>query len=218
MRRSFLAPLLGFLTAPAAAHAEVPDTRVDDTRPREVARKPDPEDLRMFKLTGGFGAEGFLGGAMRDLAGIGPAWNVRVGWGNSQSVTVEAGYAGSRQPVHSMDNGALTAHGAHGMLRVNIVPELVVEPFFFVGAGWSRYTVSGTPANVELATRQDNTLEFPFGIGVAYGYRGFSLDLRVGVRVIAAPDLVPAMEPIEGSEDSEMMHRYGVTVNITHTL
>lgn len=167
-------------------------------------------------VTAGAGVEGFIGVGMRNAVGIGPSWAVRVAYGNPQSVRVEAEYVGSQQPIRLMDvGGNLVGHGVHGLVNINLFPEARYEPFFYAGAGWSRYSVSSGGAGL-LASR-DDVFEMPIGIGAAYRWHNVVVDVRAGVRVTTGPDLLPSPMP-EGSEHSEMMHRYGIAAQLGYSL
>jgi len=172
---------------------------------------------RHLDLSAGVGLEGFIGSEMRDVAGVGPAWSVRAALGNPQSVRVELVYQGSRQPVSFMaDHGSLTGHGVQGLLHVNVYPEGLVEPYFVLGAGWSRFSISGRSGGSMLAAA-DDVFEMPIGFGFAYRWHQLVVDLRVGVRAVTAPNLLPSPTPT-GSEDHAMMHRYGATLGIGYSL
>jgi hypothetical protein len=167
-------------------------------------------------ITTGVGVAGFIDRNMRNAVGAGVSWALRGALGNPRSVGVELAYVGSLQPILLMDAGSnVVAHGVHGGFRINVVPELSWEPFFFLGAGWSRYSVSQRPMGSVLSAH-DDVAEFPIGLGGAYRRRGFVADLRIGVRVITAPDLLTNPDA-EGSEDSYMLHRYGATAHVGYS-
>jgi hypothetical protein len=167
-------------------------------------------------VMGGVGIESFIDRNMRSAVGAGVSWAVRGALGNPLSVSVELAYLGSRQPVRLMDAGSdVIGHGVYGGFRINVYPELRWEPFFFVGAGWSRYSVSQRPASSLLAARDDVAV-FPIGFGGAYRRGSFVVDLRAGVRIVSAPDLMENPDPM-GSENSHSMHRFGVTTNVGYS-
>ena len=196
------------LVAPSIGHGQPTDV---DARRAVLAGSP------RLDVSAGVGIEGFIGSELRDIAGPGPAWSVRAAVGNPESVRVELAYAGSRQPLSAIaGDGALTGHGARGLLLVNVYPEGTLAPYFFVGAGWCRYAVSGRAPGSVLAAR-DDVFESPFGVGVAYRGRRLVLDLRMGMRTATGPDLLPSADP-SGSEDSAMMHRFGITAGIGYVL
>lgn len=215
MSRAALAVvLLSVLASPAAVVAQERDEPEDEP---ETAHEAFERSQSSVSVLAGVGFEGFLTTALRDLVADGPAWTVRVAIGNREAVLFEAAYVGSRQTLRGMASGALVAHGASGMFRINIAPELSFQPFFYVGAGWSRYAISGgAGTDVPLASR-DHVIEFPFGIGASYRVGELVLDVRAGMRAVSDPDLLPNDMP-NGSEDSESMHRYGVTAQLGYSL
>lgn len=205
---AFVVVLISLLAGRSPARAQ--DVTRDSAHEAFMKSRP------RITVLAGVGLEGFISSALRDLVRDGPAWNVRVAVGDREAVMFEAAYVGSRQMLRGMESSALVAHGASGVFRINIVPELVFQPFFYVGAGWSRYTVTGGGAE-RFVTRTDHVLEFPFGVGVSYRVGDLVLDLRAGMRPVSDPDLLPNSMP-DGSEDSESMHRYGVTAQLGYSL
>jgi hypothetical protein len=162
------------------------------------------------------GVEGFIDARMRDAVGAGVAWAVRTSYGNPESIRVELAYVGSRQLVDLMEMGAsLIGHGAEAGVRINVFPEARWEPFFFVGAGWSRFSITER-GRASLFPDHDDVAEFPIGLGAGYRLGGLVLDLRVGFRVITGPDLLPNPDA-EGSEKSRMMHRFGATTLVGYS-
>lgn len=168
-----------------------------------------------YTLIAGVGFEGFIDSHMRDAVSSGPAWNVRGTIGNPENVNFEVFYSGSRQPM-KMGADTLVANGLLAQLRINMFPEARLEPFFYMGAGWSRFSVKGrTPDSMFPA--HDDVLEMPIGIGFAYRVGDLVADLRTGFTVITGQDLIRNPEP-DGSEDSYSMHRFGVTAQIGYSL
>ena len=168
-----------------------------------------------YSLVAGVGLEGFIDSHMRDAVSSGPAWNVRGSIGNPEEVSVELFYAGSRQ---SMNMGAdtLVGNGVLGQVRINLFPAAFFEPFFYFGAGWSRFSVKGrTPDSMFPA--HDDVLEMPIGIGLAYRTGAFVADLRTGFTVVTGQDLIPNPDA-QGSESSYSMHRFGVSAQIGYSL
>jgi hypothetical protein len=168
-----------------------------------------------YSVVAGAGIEGFIDSHMRDAVSSGPAWNVRGSIGNPEEVSVEVFYAGSRQPMH-MGADTLVGNGVLGQVRINLFPAAVLEPFFYFGAGWSRFSVKGrTPDSMFPA--HDDVLEMPIGIGLAYRTGAFVADLRTGFTVITGQDLIKNPEA-QGSERSYSMHRFGISAQIGYSL
>lgn len=214
---AFAVVLCAVLASPAIGAAQQRDAPEDEP---ETAHEAFERSHAGVSVLAGVGFEGFVTSALRDLVADGPAWSVRVAMGNREAVLFEAAYVGSRQTLRGMASGALVAHGASGLFRINIAPELRFQPFFYVGAGWSRYSVAGGAGDggpaPPLASR-DHVIEFPFGVGASYRVGALVLDLRAGMRAVSDPDLLPNAMP-NGSEDSESMHRYGVTAQLGYSL
>jgi hypothetical protein len=168
-----------------------------------------------FSLAAGLGFEGFIDGHLRDAVSAGPAWNVRGSFGNHEGVVVEVFYAGSRQPM-TMGADALLGNGVLGQMRINTFPGASFDPFFYFGAGWSRFSVKGrTPDSMFPA--HDDVLEMPIGIGAGYRFGSVVADIRAGFTVITGQDLIRNPNP-EGSEKSYSMHRFGISAQIGYAL
>jgi hypothetical protein len=190
---------LSVLVIPAAAAAQ---SSIEATR---AVREASP-DL-VVSLVGG--VEGFIGKSMRDAVGPGAAWGVRASYGNHESVRAEVAYLGSAQPLRGTD-ASVMAHGVVGQFRINVFPDARVEPFFFMGVGWARFSASAMGG---LSAREDDVFMTPIGVGAAYRIGAFVVDARFALTVATAPDLVDNAMPA-GSEDSEMMHRLGITTAV----
>lgn len=169
------------------------------------------DDPQSYSVVAGFGVETFVGSHMRDVIGSGPVWTVRGVVGHPESVSIEVSYVGSRQPIN-IGGDTLVGTGALGLFRINVYPDARVDPFFCIGAGWARFSVSGR-TDGSLLPAHDDVIEIPFGLGVAYRRGAFIADLRAFYTAVSAPDLLPNPMP-EGSEDSYMMHRLGVTADV----
>ena len=74
------------------------------------------------------------------------------------------------------------SNGLEGALRINIPIMLydnLLEPYGFVGLGWSYYQVTNYSRQVTAdLTNNDNVMTVPVGGGFAYGYKGFLIDAR----------------------------------------
>jgi hypothetical protein len=178
-----------------------------------VSAEPDPSALPA--MSAGVGVEGFLGRALREIAGPGMAWNVRVAMGTPADIRVELVYAGSSQKVSGagMDGGRLVGHGVHGLLRVNVAPNPAFEPFFYLGGGWNRFHVSGATGR-DLRS-PDHVLEILFGLGVARRFGRLVLDARTGLSLMSGADLIPKGDR---APEGETMHRFAARVNLGFAL
>jgi hypothetical protein len=172
---------------------------------------PDGPDRALdLAISAGAGVDGFLGGTARERFAAGPSWNVRVGMLDRTEIRLELVYAGSSQEIAEGDGARLVAHGVYAQLRVNVAPRWVVEPFFYAGGGWTRWTVSGPAGDLETP---DHILEIPFGFGLARRFGDFVVDARAGLSVASGADLVPAAG-MTTSTESTSLHRFGVRANI----
>jgi hypothetical protein len=134
-------------------------------------------------LVGG-GFQDFTNNRLRDATGDGGYWNARVIAGTREFVGMEAAYVGDARSISGLGLGSdsrLISNGVEGDLRLNIPimrgPSLI-EPFGFVGVGWSHYTVSQNNTAVSDFTAHDDVLTVPFGGGLEFAYRGFMADAR----------------------------------------
>jgi hypothetical protein len=134
-------------------------------------------------LVGG-GFEDFTNSRLRDVTGNGGYWTARVVAGTREYVGMEAAYVGDARSISGLGLGSdsrLVSNGLQGSLRLNLPimrgPSLI-EPFGFVGVGWSHYTVSQNNAAVSDLTSRDDVLTLPYGGGLEYSYRGFMADAR----------------------------------------
>ena len=134
-------------------------------------------------LVGG-GFEDFTNSRLRDVTGNGGYWTARIIAGTRQFVGMEAAYLGDARSISGLGLGGdsrLISNGLQGALRVNLPimrgPSLI-EPFGFVGVGWSHYTVSQNNTAVSDLTSHDDVLTLPYGGGLEFAYRGFMADAR----------------------------------------
>lgn len=203
--RSLFIAIAGISAADMASAQE--PSRAEDGH---VPPRPDPTARPV--ISAGLGVEGFLGQALRDVAGPGPAWNVRAAMGTPHDIRVELVYAGSSQEIagDGMEGGRLVGHGVHALLRVNVAPNPAFEPFFYLGGGWNRFHVTGATGR-ELRS-PDHVLEIPFGFGAARRFGRIVLDVRAGFSIMNGADLIPKDAP--GAPEGETMHRAGARMNL----
>ncbi len=156
----------------------------------------------------GAGMNGFVGSEARGVIGPGVGWEARVTTLDNRHVRAELSYLGSTQNLIEDTSIALRAHGVQGTLRVNVVPTWPVEPFVYLGAGWSRFTVTSN-ASGAFAT-PDNVLDIPFGLGAAYHIGSIVIDLRAALSVVTGADVVEVMETMENAN----MNRFSVRASV----
>ena len=83
-----------------------------------------------------------------------------------------------------LDSDALlVGNGVQGNLRINATTgDVPVQPFIYGGVAWRRYQLSNTSENTSDVIGEDDVLEVPLGIGVAYKIGGMMLDARLAGR------------------------------------
>jgi hypothetical protein len=177
-----------------------PVAPVEETPPAPIAAAPPPTQptyelapgyhytsiIGMALLVGG-GFQDFTHGNARDLTAGGGSWNARIVAGTRSFIGVEAAYVGSANNVRNVlgtnVSSSVIGNGLEGALRLQ-VPIMtgyhMIEPFGFVGLGWSNYRVTNNQiATSSFATKSDNVMTVPLGGGVAYTYKMFTVDGRV---------------------------------------
>jgi hypothetical protein len=148
-----------------------------------------PEDYRLgVGMMFGGGITDFASPTVRDMTGTGGAWDVRLIFGQREVLALETAYVGSAHYISALglDNDAmLVSNGAEGTLRLNI-PVIdhgsIIEPFGFVGLGWSRYELTQTTYNRSNLSTAENVMEVPYGAGLTMGSDGFLVDIRFTYR------------------------------------
>lgn len=189
-------------TAPPAPPAPEPvivspppqePTPVDvDVHVHDLGKEEKPEPIGV-SLTVGGGVFGYTDQAMRDTTASGGMWDVRAAIGTHSPIAVEAAYIGTAQQINSvgLDDGAmLLGTGVEGVARVNLLPNQVVNPYFFGGAAWKRIDLTNTDTNTSDVQEVDNLIEIPVGVGLAYRMSGFVLDGRAELRMATEEDLI----------------------------
>jgi hypothetical protein len=146
----------------------------------------------------GGGVQDFAWSNARSFTQTGGFWNARLIFGTRQFLGFEAAYVGSAQSISALglsNDAVLVSNGAEGALRLNIpimARASLVEPFAFVGAGWSRFHVTNSSVNTSSVATNDDVLTIPYGGGLAFGYRGFLADARFTYRSTFYNDLLRA--------------------------
>jgi hypothetical protein len=169
-----------------------------------------------FSLTAGGGVEGFTGQTLRNTTSPGGNWDVRASIGTKSILGFEASYIGSAQAIEALGldkNAVLVGNGVQGALRLNATENTTLQPFVFAGIGWRRYSVSNTSTNTSDVSGSDDVLEIPMGVGLAYKFKGFTLDARGEFRAVTNNDLMPAFDA-SNPTDKAPMHRWGANANL----
>ena len=134
-------------------------------------------------LVGG-GFKDFTNGRLQNVTGDGGYWTARVVAGTREYVGMEAAYVGDARSITGLglsNDSRLISNGLSGNLRVNIPiarGASLIEPFGFVGVGWSHYTVTNNNVALSDVTSSDNVLTLPYGGGLEFAYKGFMADAR----------------------------------------
>jgi hypothetical protein len=188
------------------------------TEPTYVESSDEPflERYGVAFVLGG-GVEGFTNDSMRSSTNDGGNWDARAIFGTRDWVGFEAAYIGSAQSINALglDNDALlVGNGVQANLRLNLTKDAIVQPFAFAGAAWRRYTLQNEGVNTSAVRSEDDVLEIPMGVGLAYKYEGFMIDARGEFRPATGEDLMPSLTDVEGDNTRAEMHRWGVNANI----
>jgi len=167
--------------------------------PVETRQAVDSERGRIYRSSvsprgGGFfvggGFEDFTNNSLRGMTGGGGYWGARIVGGMRQIIGMEAAYVGNARTIDALGlngNARLISNGLEGALRLNIPivswnQMSLVEPFGFVGLGWSHYNLVNTNLNTSSVASSDDIMTMPFGGGLAFGYGGFMADARFTYR------------------------------------
>jgi hypothetical protein len=189
-----------------------------------AAYPPVPEEEKeptMFERLGlsiaaGGGVSGFTDSSIRDNTKDGGGWDVRATFGTRSFLSFEANYIGSAQAIDALgldSDAMLVSNGVQGALRVNFLRDTAVQPFLYGGVAWRRYDVTNTSTAFSDVNDEDDVLEIPAGIGVAYRWKGLLLDARGEFRATTDNDLMPRFT-VGGLREPLPMHRYGVNASI----
>jgi hypothetical protein len=144
----------------------------------------------------GGGAFDFVGGDIKAATRMGGFWNVRALIGSRSLISIEAAYLGTAQSIQAPGLGSdarLLSNGVEGALRLNAplgIGRLLLEPFGFAGAGWSRYSVVNTDTQSASLRSSDDVITVPVGGGLSLGYAGFFVDARYTYRFTYDHNLV----------------------------
>jgi hypothetical protein len=134
-------------------------------------------------LVGG-GFNDYTNGRLQSVTGNGGYWTARVVAGTREYVGMEAAYLGDARSITGLglsNDSRLISNGLAGNLRINIPiarGASLIEPFGFVGVGWSHYTVTNNNVQLSDVVSSDNVLTLPYGGGLELAYKGFMADAR----------------------------------------
>ena len=142
-----------------------------------------------WALMAGGGYQDFSNNDMKDRTNGGGAWDLRMIGGTRSVIGFEGAYVGAARNIQTLgitaNNPVLVSHGFEGTLRLNVPvmrAKSLIEPYGFAGVGWSRYTISNYNSNTavlsDFSSTADEVMTVPIGVGLAYGYKAFIMDVR----------------------------------------
>lgn len=170
----------------------------------------------------GAGVQDFTNDRMQNTTDMGGMWDLRMAFGTTSPVGLEAAYIGSATPINSAfgpeESATLVGTGAEGLARVNIIPLGIVTPYAFGGLAWQRYDVTGadfTTADTGIQD-EDTLLEVPVGAGLAFRPYGFVADARFTYRAALGEDLVieDDTNPADSNSARAGMDTWGISARV----
>jgi hypothetical protein len=172
--------VFGLLTGAQIAQAQF--------EPR-ISGRPGEEHIRSgvgVAVQGGGGITNFTGGSETGLTDLGGTWDVRAVVGTRTIPALEAAYVGSARGVSDgvASGTGLVGNGLEAAFRLNLPflqNETLIEPFGFLGLGWSHYNLTGV-GDLDLGARSNDVGVVPMGLGLAVGHRGFIAEARFTYR------------------------------------
>ncbi len=165
--------------------------------PAPLPEEPRRGPLGIASIHVGGGVANFTRDEIRDLTDVGGYWDARVVLGTRSIIGVEASYVGAAQNIEALgldSDATLIRNGVEGALRLNLPfnprGSVLVEPYAFGGAGWSRYNLVNEDFNTSNVRDEDDVFTVPLGVGLSTGARGFLFDARFTYRPTFGDDLV----------------------------
>jgi hypothetical protein len=180
------------------------------------AQEPEPGSGFGMVISAGGGVEDFTDPGMRDTTGVSGVWDVRFQLGTRFPLAIEAAYLGSAQTIDAigLDSSAvLLGSTLEAAVRLNATTDQAMQPYLYAGAAWRHYQLTDVDTNTSAVADTDDVVEIPFGAGIAYRFRGFVADARLGVRLAGDQDLLPASDG-----GFQTMHRWGALARIGYEL
>jgi hypothetical protein len=157
-----------------------------------ISGRPGEEHIRSsvgVSIQGGGGVTDFTSSGGRAATNVGGSWDVRAVVGTRRILALEGAYVGSARALSTgsflANNMDLIGNGLEGNVRLNapfLAGETLIEPFGFVGIGWTNYYL--TNPDITLVSTGDNVGTVPMGAGLAIGYRGFIAEARFTYRPV----------------------------------
>lgn len=126
-------------------------------------------------MTAGGGREGFTRKVARDRGPTASAWELRVQLWTERSLSLETAYLGALSTQ-------LVTTTLETNLRANLRPGWW-QPFAVLGVGWRRHDARTTK-------EEDNTIEFPLGLGLQVSEGAWRADARFTYRLTEGFELI----------------------------
>lgn len=159
-----------------------------------------------MSIIAGGGVAGFLDGDVTDLTNPAGIYNLRLTYGTREVVGIEAAYIGTAQSIDALgldSDALLISNGVEGLVRYNVNPRGEWQPYVAAGVGWRRYDVR-SDSNTSNVLEEDDVVEIPAQLGVAFRRKGFVLDTRAGYRHVFNNDLL----------GTQALHTWQTNVNL----
>lgn len=166
-------------------------------------------------LIGG-GITQFTDRAVRDtVSPVGGLWSLRAGIGENFPVGLEVGYIGTADQIRSLfgpRTAALFGTTFETDVRLNTMPGYELDPYAFIGIGWTHYSVNDGAFSLASAgiSSHDDLLEMPVGAGLAYRIGDIIADLRATYRGTTDSNLIVSID--SPSRQYASMHTWDATL------
>ncbi len=186
----------------------------DQLYAREHTYKTGPASRAGIGFLLGGGVTNFTASAVRDATELGGAWDARLIFGTRTFLGLEAAYVGSVNDINAFGlsgNTKLIGTGVQGLARLNLTTT-AWQPYLLGGAGWKHYALAGERFNVSNIRNDDNVVEIPMGLGLAFHNRGFMFDVRGLYNYALNSNLFTNQNPgVDGPGD---LHNWGARASL----
>jgi hypothetical protein len=156
----------------------------------------------------------FTNNTMQNTTTGGGGWSARFIGGTNSIIGFEAAYVGAASQISGLGATANTPYlvnnGFEGNARLNIPIRRgasLIEPYGYAGLGYAHFNITNYNSNTGITSsfaRDDDTMTFPVGGGIAYAYKAFILDARAGWTGTYYQNLFPA------GNESNTLNRWNV--------
>jgi len=148
----------------------------------------------VYGFVGG-GATNFTQPTVTGATGVGGYWDARLGIGSRSILGGEVAYEGGARDVTALglnSSAYLINNGLEGLARLNVpitTRVVLLEPYTFGGLGWQHYSLGNVSTNTSSVRDNDDIMTLPVGLGMQFGFSGFTLDARATYRHAFFSDL-----------------------------